>query len=274
MDFVTIWKASSILLTGAFGILGLLTEFKEKETKRITKWGRVSLLGIVVTTTLGFVAQLKQSVDDAHKALLLSKKSDETLTSIERALSPLDGSSLTIDFETDCSKTLAGLCKQVEVYTRTRQTASKLADVLKRHGGLHYSAAVFAKREDVEAERTPAGMSPNLVFNGFDSDVSVDYSQFGNSLQTLMQDHNPQFLVNDGTIRSIRDLPGKYLVIDGEIAGIPERLQPMRLSIDSKIGEVVFCDRFDKIYVRSEDSEFFFCQLNLERASGPRAVHP
>ena len=30
MDFVSIWKAASIILTGAFGVLGLLTDFKDK----------------------------------------------------------------------------------------------------------------------------------------------------------------------------------------------------------------------------------------------------
>ncbi len=48
MDFVSAWKASSIVLTGAFGILGLLTEFKEKQTGKITRWGYISLGGIVI----------------------------------------------------------------------------------------------------------------------------------------------------------------------------------------------------------------------------------
>jgi hypothetical protein len=51
----------SILLTGAFGILGLLKEFKDKETGRITKWGGVSLVGILLSSILGVAAQLQTS---------------------------------------------------------------------------------------------------------------------------------------------------------------------------------------------------------------------
>lgn len=47
MDFVSVWKALSIVVTGAFGILGLLRDFKDKLTNKITSWGKVSLIGIL-----------------------------------------------------------------------------------------------------------------------------------------------------------------------------------------------------------------------------------
>jgi hypothetical protein len=34
MDFVTAWKASLVVLTGGFGVLGLLKDFKDNETHR------------------------------------------------------------------------------------------------------------------------------------------------------------------------------------------------------------------------------------------------
>jgi hypothetical protein len=52
MDFVSAWKAVSIALTGAFGMVGMLTENKDKETGKLTRWGRVSFGGIVLSTTL------------------------------------------------------------------------------------------------------------------------------------------------------------------------------------------------------------------------------
>lgn len=47
IDFVPAWKAIAIALTGAFGILGLVTEFREpnpkhheqKHTGKISIWG-------------------------------------------------------------------------------------------------------------------------------------------------------------------------------------------------------------------------------------------
>jgi hypothetical protein len=102
MDFVTAWKASSIVLTGAFGVLGLLTEFREKDTKTITKWGYFSLGGILISTVLSTVAQLKESSDDAKKSYDLARESDRTLNDIERALFPMTDPVLSARFTVSC----------------------------------------------------------------------------------------------------------------------------------------------------------------------------
>jgi hypothetical protein len=64
MDFVSAWKASAIVLTGGFGILGL---FKDKDSHKVTVPGYISLVGIIVSTLFGVAAQLKES-SDAEKA--------------------------------------------------------------------------------------------------------------------------------------------------------------------------------------------------------------
>jgi hypothetical protein len=67
-DWITAWKAISILLTGTFGIIGLATDFRNKHTKKVTKWGWLSLCGIIISTVCGTLAQIKESQDDAAKA--------------------------------------------------------------------------------------------------------------------------------------------------------------------------------------------------------------
>jgi len=73
------WKAISIVSTGAFGMLGLLKDFKDKKTNKVTRWGYVSLIGIIVSTFLGVAAQLKESTD-------LARDSNTVLHEIERGL--------------------------------------------------------------------------------------------------------------------------------------------------------------------------------------------
>lgn len=104
MDFVTAWKASSIVLTGAFGILGLATDFKKRDTNAISRWGYLSLSGILLSTTLGVIAQLKESSDDASKSLALSRASSTTLTNIERLLSPLDEPKVEMSLQVPCEQ--------------------------------------------------------------------------------------------------------------------------------------------------------------------------
>ena len=48
MDLPSAWKATSILFTGAFGIPGLLKEYRDKAAGKIARWGRLSSGGIVV----------------------------------------------------------------------------------------------------------------------------------------------------------------------------------------------------------------------------------
>jgi hypothetical protein len=102
MDFVTVWKASSIVLTGTFGILGLVKEFKNKKTGKITIWGRVSLAGILLSTGLGVVAQLKESSASSAASLKLAQKSDRTLDEIERLLTPLSEPSVEVHYVFEC----------------------------------------------------------------------------------------------------------------------------------------------------------------------------
>jgi hypothetical protein len=104
LDFVSIWKASSIVLTGGFGILGLLKDFKEKDTNKVTKWGRISLAGIVFSTVFGVAAQIKESFDSAQQTLAVVTKSDKTIRDIQRLLSPLDDEpNFVLWFTVDCA---------------------------------------------------------------------------------------------------------------------------------------------------------------------------
>jgi hypothetical protein len=94
MDFLTIWKASSIALTGAFGILGLVKDFKDKNGK-ITAWGRVALAGILLSTGFGVAAQLIESSKAEHTEKEFAKQ-------FERGLSPLGEPKFGISFSLAC----------------------------------------------------------------------------------------------------------------------------------------------------------------------------
>lgn len=52
---LAILKALAIVLTSVFGVIGLLVEFKDKTTNRVTRGGKLILAGIGVTATLSLV---------------------------------------------------------------------------------------------------------------------------------------------------------------------------------------------------------------------------
>lgn len=109
LDFVSWWKAASILLAGFFGILGLLTEFKDHSTKRINKWGMLSLIGILISTGSGIYSQFLETADqnkkraeDARQALQLLRGNELALKSIERSLYLLDEPTVRAVFSVSC----------------------------------------------------------------------------------------------------------------------------------------------------------------------------
>jgi hypothetical protein len=96
MIALNILKLLGLVLTGAFGILGLLTDFRDDKTKKITKWGKIALLGIILSTALSIVAQLLESAKSVREARESEKqardqitKSNEILNNLNRSLNPL-----------------------------------------------------------------------------------------------------------------------------------------------------------------------------------------
>jgi hypothetical protein len=107
IDFVSTWKAVSITLTGAFGALGLLTEYKDKNTNQVTNWGRVALGGIVVSTVLGVLAQLVENASD-------QKKTQQAVADLKRTLTPLTDPTLLLNADAPCDGTFLQFCKEIQ----------------------------------------------------------------------------------------------------------------------------------------------------------------
>jgi hypothetical protein len=99
-------KLTGTLFSGAFGVLGLTTEFRNHKTKKITKWGRVSLWGIVVSTIVAIASQSVETVRDKiterNAKDQLSKQlaiADTTLNEVERSVLPLTDLRITYEVE-------------------------------------------------------------------------------------------------------------------------------------------------------------------------------
>lgn len=59
MDLVIqICKLGGVIWTASFGVMALLTTFRDERTQRVTRWGRIALVGIALSTVLAVGAQL------------------------------------------------------------------------------------------------------------------------------------------------------------------------------------------------------------------------
>jgi hypothetical protein len=89
-------KIIGTALSGAFGLLGLLTDYRDQVTKRITRWGKIAFFGIVISTVVALVSQSLESAKqtrDAKAAAAVSEKqiekSDAILHAVDRTIDPL-----------------------------------------------------------------------------------------------------------------------------------------------------------------------------------------
>lgn len=239
MDFVMAWKASSIVLTGAFGILGLATEFRNKHSHKITKWGYISLTGIVVSTVLGTVAQLKQSADDTAKALALAQKSDMTLLEIKRALAPMDEPSLSMIFAVDCtSNEYADYCSKMRSHDDSPKLELALEQFAKWHLKLFLEFKCFANAKDAVGSLSDPRVAGDWSFE-VDLEELEPAGTTDKNILLRAYEYKPYAFKSDGKITSIIDLPNTTCVIKDTINNPLKGLIPQRIEIEFKNGQSV-----------------------------------
>ncbi len=222
IDFVTAWKAVSIALTGGFGILGLLKDFKNKETNKITRWGWISLIGIIVSSACGIAAQLKESHDDAKKAFILASETNEMLHGIQRTLAPISSPTVSMNFFSNCEhQDNVSVCQSLlpgENHPRV----------------FPVEIMFFESRKDIDlfnSKNEPGPLLDYLIrFNAVEK-RSEEYFEASFSYEKA------EILDNTGVLRSIIDFSGKWvlLTVPDEVANV----HLMRFLITFEDGEQV-----------------------------------
>jgi hypothetical protein len=252
-DYIAYWKAISIALTGAFGILGLLTEFRSKHTKRITLWGWISLLGIVISTIGGVAAQIKESHDDAKtsadnstRALNILQNTSDTVTSINRLMSSLVGATVDVSYSLTCALRKVSPCGV---------SAAQEENVLAKSGLTFYLFAepIIAKRFTDGAWLTT---SPDLRWTLKRSESAVQAGSFGeggtpDSLVVMISGYatEPDGIHSwSSKITSLLDLPGATLIITGNANQLND-VPVFDVTIKIKDGRSQKAGPFEKIMI-------------------------
>jgi len=58
MDVYPLLKAVSMLASGVFGLIGVLTNSRDKDG-RMTKWGKIIIVGILLSVTLSLALEVR-----------------------------------------------------------------------------------------------------------------------------------------------------------------------------------------------------------------------
>jgi hypothetical protein len=269
MDFITFWKASSIILTGAFGILGLLKDFKAKDTGRITRWGKVSLIGIVLSVIMGLIAQQKESSKQqaaseatANETLALAQKTDRTLQDLQRLLSAIEEPTVIAIFQVDCKEPrYEQVCSTMKypTFKASKTTWQKWPlsyktpdDPTPTPGKVRFNLSLSIYRELWYASRhgLDGHNFPDLKFgvqtNNYEANGGLELS--GSKPPQLRITNKTPYLMNySSKIAGFPDLYGSHVIVEGGGSDGLIGLTPLYLEIHNKKGQLVQTMYFEKI---------------------------
>jgi hypothetical protein len=207
VDFASAWKVISIILTASFGILGLTKDFRDKHTKKITKWGRLSMGGIILSCLGGVAAEVRGYYNEANKADRAEAERKELLGKIDGSLAPLTAPTVRIRARADCSADddSIWLCRNEDSFLSEQRVIDK--DLME----VKPEAYFFKSREKLKAFMEEGGATPALVYrirNG-----SMRRFKPSNSLDIEFFDTQPTILSNTGSIRSLNDLQNAWVLL-------------------------------------------------------------
>jgi hypothetical protein len=108
--FLTILKLSGIIVAGALGILGTVTETRNKETGRLTRWGKwalkLTIAGFLTALGAQIAEQFKGQRDSQKSQNLTNRqliKTEQSLKYLERIATRFDTLSFSVTYELEAT---------------------------------------------------------------------------------------------------------------------------------------------------------------------------
>jgi len=206
-------KYASVLITGSFGILSLLVDYRDRETKRITRWGKIAVIGVISSTVVG---SLSQSIDfelNRRASIVRQNQYEESLRQFSRLLLPLTPERVEVEFTLPPESV-----KPSE--PNTVSLAGHALDVKNLVDSVSLDFRLFKTRPSIaEINRLPGQqVSPfHFLILGQRNETYSGVSTSSNGLHSLSisRDVQKDHIWSSGSgIFSIPDIPGTYMVLE------------------------------------------------------------
>jgi hypothetical protein len=235
MDVLFAWKILSALSAGCFGVLALLKDYKDKATGKITIWGRVSLAGILISTLLGILAQLKESseaekakariaaqtLELAQNTSVAVRNTAVAVSELRRALSPFEDPRFSVQARLPCnSDKYRQLCLEYKA-TKITDRVAKIQALSKLNGAfgklIYFEVEIFVDSSD--AGKFLEGRIPHGDFYAFAHAIDPnqgDHYSNGPDEDVVFFDNRrvePGTAINNGRILSILDVYGATVLV-------------------------------------------------------------
>jgi hypothetical protein len=277
MVAISIGKLLAVIFAGLFGILGLTTEFKNPKTGRLTKWGLLSLFGIVVSTLTAVLTQTQETAlqnrerveqqkkyqDDLEQNIRISKSTNEAVVALNRLMHPITGLKTNLHLRASCKDPLfRQICKHAEQivqrdfvtgedeYPEGGANSVNHPSILKdwpnvdKEPNIPLDVAIFCGQNAIKGRRWDLDKADL----DFDFDIEIKKLQYPNMIAINKRDVDILFvgLTPDGfrttdRIESTEDFAGCTLVLDAFY--IFPRMDLVEFSFDDQNGRRITLNR-------------------------------
>jgi hypothetical protein len=259
-NFSGYWKEVSVILTGLFAVLGLAGEYKDKDTGKLTVWGRTFLVLTIVSMGFGLIAQIQDN-KDSDRLLTQTQNAVHQLTRIIQAF---DAPAISIALEMNCTS------GKFKPYCDRHLHDKKSRDeVYRASGGIDPTYSVddlpggpnvllplhvyfFKEKRDFDdfvkgRDFILAGKgdaSIDLLLNNYAKEPNLEvYGMPERGFEIHGYVSRASIKLKDQKIISIADLPGSIMVIT-EGNKMLNDLTPMWFSLTTPRGQEIVVDQF------------------------------
>ena len=87
---LALFKFAGIILTGIFGAIGIVVEYKDAKTGQVTIWGRRALIGVIVTSVVAVVSSALEMVAKQREAEKTARQTLNIRSEINRTIHPIE----------------------------------------------------------------------------------------------------------------------------------------------------------------------------------------
>jgi hypothetical protein len=243
MEFLYYWKLASIVLTGVFAIYGLVANFRDPDTKKITPHGKIATAGLILSVFGGFIAQIQDNQTQIRNREIFEERTTDILKQIRRSLTSIGRPEFEIELKIQCGNPpFSDLCKIVsDAISAKTNVAIMFDDWAKAEPDITagYLKAILLKNEVKHPDLTlreqdPAIISVGLEENRNEAQLPPDcpYTMITTPIVNLNDDDRFRFVY-------IHDAQERYILVFVHVR--PDLFLPLRIrsTEDIKTGGVI-----------------------------------
>jgi hypothetical protein len=236
MNVVFALKLVAIVASGFFGVLGLVTDFRNKETGKLSAWGVLALIGVVLSSSVAFAIQYMEAIQDekskeaaAAQTLRIVTNTQGTLNEIRRLLTPIEEPQVSMMFKVPCeNEKLATFCKDIRSHPSEDRSWKNWP--FKDEKGVvrfSFSIEIFPDSSAADSYLNPENLStyrPPLILSVHPSSERGDSQLIafarGNDVYFKFENYKASVKA-DGTFTSVRDFLKAVLLVESDMDCVP-----------------------------------------------------